>query len=185
MTTQTTAPKYRTITLTDRVPVRIREDLWPQIAHGNWGDNAAIPSQSNRGCDIRVRQHADGRAIVYATSWSQWQGARGWSGGELLAPGDDIPAAIRRVGSELNEVAVRECIADLPAERLDTAYTWSTDAASGEIEAADPDGAVRALVQQGEWAAVDSAREQRDIADGAWLTIFEDGLPVFERGTMP
>ena len=114
----TTTPKTRTITLTGRAPVRIREDLWPQIAHGNWGDNASIPSQSNRGCDIRVRKHADGRSIVYATRWSQWQGERSWSGGELLAAGDDIPAAIERVGSELSPTAVRECIADLPAESL-------------------------------------------------------------------
>ena len=112
--------KVRTITLTGRAPVRIREDQWPQIAHGNWGDNAAIPSQSNRGCDIRVRQHADGRAVVYATSWTQWQGERGWSGGELLSAGADIATAIERVAEEggLSDVAVRECIADLPAEEL-------------------------------------------------------------------
>ncbi len=110
--------KYRTITLTDRAPVRIREELWPQIAHGNWGDNAAIPQQSNRGCDIRVRQHANGRAIVYAKSWSQWQGERGWSGGELLAAGEDIPAAIQRVGADISHLAVRECIADLPAQEI-------------------------------------------------------------------
>lgn len=110
--------KHRTITLTGRAPVKIREDQWPQIAHGSWGDNAAIPSQSNRGCDIRVRQHADGRAIVYATKWSQWQGEREWSGGELLDAGADIPAAVERVGENLNEEVVRECIADMPAQEL-------------------------------------------------------------------
>lgn len=110
--------KTRTITLTDRAPVRIRESEWPQIAHGNWGDNASIPSQSNRGCDLRVRQHADGRAIVYGVSWSQWRGESGWSGGELLGAGADIVAAIRRVGEALNESVIRECIANLPAVQL-------------------------------------------------------------------
>ncbi len=118
MTSNTTAPKIRTVTLTDHAPVRIREDLWPQIAHGNWCDNPAIPFQANRGGDIRVRQHADGRAVVYATAWSKWQGERDWSGGELLAAGEDIIAAIRRVGAELHDSAVRDCIADLPAVEI-------------------------------------------------------------------
>jgi len=62
-------------------------------------------------------------------------------------------------------------------------YTYRTDATHGEVEAADVDAALAALVEQREWAT--GAREQRDIADGAWLTIFdEDGVPVLRRGTM-
>ena len=117
---ETITAKTRTITLTDAQPVKIIEHQWPEIAHGNWGDNPAIPSQSNRGADIRVRQHADGRAIVYGTRWSRWQGEGGRAGGEMLDAGADIVAAIRRVAEDvgISEVAVRECIADLPAVEI-------------------------------------------------------------------
>lgn len=108
--------KYRTITLTDRAPVKIRENEWPIIAQGEWYDSH-IHSQANREHHIKVRQHEDGRAIVYGVTHSSWQGARGWAGGELLAADDDIVAAIKRVGSDgdIDEIAIRECIADLPA----------------------------------------------------------------------
>lgn len=112
----TTAPKRRTITLTGRPPVRILESAWPIIAHGEWTDNPRIPQQANATEDVRVRQHADGRAIVYGVTWSAWQGSIGWSGGELLAPGADLPSAIERVAADggMHESVARECIADLP-----------------------------------------------------------------------
>lgn len=65
-------------------------------------------------------------------------------------------------------------------------FAWRTDAASGEIEAVDADAAVEKLIAQNEWAALDSAREEREIADGAWLTIFDaGGLSILTRGQMP
>lgn len=64
-------------------------------------------------------------------------------------------------------------------------YTWRTDAASGEVKAADELSAVCELIKQREWAGLDSDREAREIANGAWLTIFEDGLPILSRGQMP
>lgn len=63
-------------------------------------------------------------------------------------------------------------------------YTWRTDAASGEIHATNEHAARAELVRQGEWAA--GTREEADIADGAWLTIFDaDSVPVLTRGVMP
>ena len=117
----TTDTKIRTITLTGRPPVRISEAAWPQIAKGEWCDDPAIPIQANSGCDIRVRQHADGRAIVHGRRWSRWEGARPWCGGELLPAGADIAASIERVGraGDMNESVARDCIADLPAEVLE------------------------------------------------------------------
>ncbi len=50
-------------------------------------------------------------------------------------------------------------------------YTWNTDAASGTVTADDIDAALEQLVVQGEWAEPESAREQRDIANGAFLII--------------
>lgn len=73
-----------------------------------------------------------------------------------------------------------------PQDEVSTyAYRWRTDAAWGDIEATDPSDALRKLQEQREWAENPEA-EARDIADGAWLTIFDpDGVPVLRRGTMP
>ena len=50
-------------------------------------------------------------------------------------------------------------------------YEWSTDAASGTIEADDIDAVVKQLIAENEWAELDSPRERRDIADSAFLII--------------
>lgn len=65
-----------------------------------------------------------------------------------------------------------------------TTYQFRSDAASGQIEAKTANAALAKLIAQNEWAS--GKREQRDIADGAWLTIFDaDGVPVLTRGVMP
>ena len=116
--------KSRTITLTDRAPVRIVEDEWPQIAIGDYRPGAVhngtpVPDYETDRYTIRVRRHADGRAIVYgvvdaATAWTH---TADWSGGEVVDADADIAAAVRRVGrdGEMPDRVVRECIADLPA----------------------------------------------------------------------
>ena len=64
-----------------------------------------------------------------------------------------------------------------------TTYQFRTDVAHGEVEAKTVKAALAKLIEQGEWAQ--GAREERDIADGAWLTIFDaEGIPVLRRGTM-
>ncbi len=115
----TSKPNYRTITLFDRQPVRIRVDDWAQIASAKDWDNQ-YEFQANRTWNLRVRQHADGRAVVYGTYSTQFQGERDRAGGELLANGADIAAAIRRVGERMQFGAdlIDECIADLPAQAL-------------------------------------------------------------------
>ena len=131
--------KTRTITLTDRAPVKIQDDEWPVIAHGSYSDfDNGYEFQANRTwkLSIRVRRHADGRAIVYGVYdySTAFQGERGFAAraGKLLSAGDDIVGAIRTVGRTIAEeaegaghefgahvaVAVRECIADLPAEPI-------------------------------------------------------------------
>ena len=133
MSTMSTTPKTRTITLTGRPPVKIREDQWPIVAQGAYSN--ARP-QSTRTVEIwlRVRRHTDGRAIVYAgyTYESLWQGEEQLRVrvGDLIGPGDDLVRAIQRVGGELADRIEDEpgaqrlrdvidaCIADLPAEEL-------------------------------------------------------------------
>lgn len=148
--TATKTPKTRTITLTDRAPVKIREDEWPTIASAK-GDSYAGNDYGRRQqalaqgeCDeysLRVRQHADGRTLVYAvldaaiSEWHQPACGESHKGGELLTPSGDgelrpddgrvvpdveIASAIRRVGSDcgIPESVIRECVADLPAEEI-------------------------------------------------------------------
>lgn len=125
----------RTITLTDRRPVSIDEADWPIVAKATGdtysGADYARHQQARAQGEIdeysvRVRQHADGRAIVYAvvlaaaSVWHQPAGGIDHRGGVLLDSGADIAAAIRAVGEAAGIPAhtIAECIADLPAESI-------------------------------------------------------------------
>jgi len=125
--------KTRTITLTGRRPVTIDEDEWPVIAKTS-GDNydGTDPARhwqaSDRGeideYSLRVRQHEDGRAIVYGTYAESWHsGHEGLThAGYVVTPDKNhtIEHAIQQTGTDLGVPAqlVADCIADLPAERL-------------------------------------------------------------------
>lgn len=127
----TTTPKTRTITLTARRPVQIREDEWPEIASAT-GDSYASRDYSryqqalSQGeldrYSLRVRQHTDGRAIVYGVldAATAWTGSEDYRGGELLPAGADLAAALRRVGESchLPDSIIREAVAALPAETI-------------------------------------------------------------------
>lgn len=128
----------RTITLTDRPPVVIEEDNWPMIASATYHDyDGQYDFQSFRHWRgfIGVRQHADGRAIVYATCSAEGCGSSSTheyrlKGGELLAAPtmEDIIAAIHEIHRAIagREDGIHEswagladeCIAALPAEEL-------------------------------------------------------------------
>jgi hypothetical protein len=127
--------KTITIILSARRPVKIRVDEWPEIAHAagdsySGGDPSQYQQALNRGeCDeyhLRVRQHADGRALVYGElnaapfAWGEPAKGEDRRGGVLLDVDDDLIAAIRGVGEEcqLPDHVIRECIANLPAEEI-------------------------------------------------------------------
>jgi hypothetical protein len=116
MATQENA-KLRTITLTDRAPVRVREDRWPVIAEA-LAYNDTIVSQATRSWTLKVRRHADGRSIVYGVFKTAFRHEHDWRGGELLHGKDELIAAIRRVGARFPEHVVDECIANLPPEEI-------------------------------------------------------------------
>jgi hypothetical protein len=148
MTAQKDNP-HLTITLTGRNPVKIKKDDWPIIADAEdyWYDGQ-VEFQANRRkkCKLVVRQHADGRTLVYGiyTYQTNFQSERGYDvrGGELLTVdgvssenvGDCkvIAGAIQRVGQwmiehlpsdrqdddEAFDRVIHDCIADLPAEEL-------------------------------------------------------------------
>lgn len=119
----TTAPKTRTITLTGRPPVRVSEDVWPIIASARRHDGK-VECQANHCWYLTVRQHADGRTIVYASeqagSGGVYQGYEGATAGEVLDAGQDVASAIIRVGTDArcSRAMIDDCIADLPAEDL-------------------------------------------------------------------
>lgn len=123
--------KTRTITLTDHPPVLIREDEWPEIASCKDDSFAeADPGRHGQALNqgeltewtLRVRRHADGRALVYGVvTVPGWRSdLSDWRGGELLDSDADVAATIRRVGQdgEIPDHVIRECVADLPAQEL-------------------------------------------------------------------
>lgn len=110
--------KTRTITLSNRPPVKVREDEWPLVASSLDYDNE-FEFQANSKWRLKVRRHADGRAIVYGT-YDTALHEPNVSAGELLSADEDVVAAIRRVGEEIgaSDPTIRRCIADLPAEEI-------------------------------------------------------------------
>jgi hypothetical protein len=136
----------RTITLTDRPPVVIEEDNWPVIASAKDSEHdGQVECQANRKSKwgLYVRQHADGRTLVYAiydycTNWSNSrdisirQGVmlNSWALREAKDDAAAIVAAIKDLGDDMMlcerhegdearwGTLVDQCIADLPAEEL-------------------------------------------------------------------
>ena len=126
-----------TITLTHQPPVRIKKSDWPigAEARDEWHDGE-VRSRANIQVDwkLTVRQHVDGRFIVYGIYkyTSQWANDRGYNvrGGEKYLAGADIPEAIGHVGAWMADqehrgddasrwkMLVNHCTADLPAEEL-------------------------------------------------------------------
>lgn len=101
--------KQRTITLTGRSPVKIHEDEWPVIAHAKAED----PTHRYT---LIARRHADGRHLVYGVADARdWKAHQSWRGGEIVDAGADLVATIRRVGVDLPERVVHDCLAALPA----------------------------------------------------------------------
>ena len=119
--------KKITIKLSERAPVTIAAKEWPIVARGSWfsGEHEC---QANEEAFVRIRQHADGRAVVYGLRDRGPGGMplsyRGTSAGYLLnanASSDEIVRAIRRVAGVLGHdlaFLADETIADLPAEAL-------------------------------------------------------------------
>jgi hypothetical protein len=124
----------KTIALTGKAPVKIRMADWPIIAHGRREDfDGHHRHQANQASnlDIVVRQHFDGRSLVYGVYAYESNFERSLGSlhraGYVIEVGGDIAAAIQRVGADLiargvNVVTARdvvdECIANLPAQEL-------------------------------------------------------------------
>lgn len=125
-------PKIITVVMSDRPPLKIDLNKWPLVAGAEWFDSEH-KCQANRERAIRVREHADGRRLVYGFFDSAWSTERMRQAGFLIAPsnrdatdGTKMPdeketvRAIRRVAGIIGDDGLGdECIADLPAEELE------------------------------------------------------------------
>ena len=96
----------RTIPLTDESPLSIQDDDWPSIAH------ALIEYESGK-CWLRVRQHADGRVLVYGLNTVRDMRA----GGQIFAAGSNLAHAIASVGQTIvaSDECIMRCISALPS----------------------------------------------------------------------
>jgi hypothetical protein len=126
----TTTEKLK-ITMSERRPLSIVKADWPRVAHGE-AHSGQYDFQAFDGARISVRQHADGRTIVYGFA-GDWEGGgrperENREAGYLLAADDDVVRAIHRVAGvlagtgcvgEMAHTAARRCIADLPDEEVD------------------------------------------------------------------
>lgn len=130
-----------TVVLTDRPPVKVAENAWPILSEStaSWHDgDAACTANRKSAWSLAVRQHADGRALVYGsyehTTWHESERDYHVRRGVLLPPGTgaiEIVQAIRSVASAIAEAecvevdrsrwqeVAQECIAGMPAEALD------------------------------------------------------------------
>lgn len=106
--------------------MRIKKECWPRIATAFIHDgDQGLACRANRRWRISVRQHADGRCIVYGSYNSSWQHEADLDAGYLLdaseATNEGLVRAIRRVGGviECSDVLVQQAIAALPAEDVD------------------------------------------------------------------
>lgn len=131
--TTTTESKRITIPMSERRPLSIVEADWPLIACAERHDGQ-VECQANHLWVIRVREHVDGRRLVYgwvrAGNGGVYAGWRGSEGGFLVANINDGPLAlrpndeetvraIRRVGGIIEDDKLAdECIGDLPAEEV-------------------------------------------------------------------
>ena len=120
------------IYMSERAPVSIEMSEWSLIASadafGNIsGGPAAIHVQANQEWYIHVRQHQDGRRVVYGENIrgnggmpASWKPSHG---GFLIDADEKSQAetvrAIRRVAGIVGNVYLAdECIAELPADKL-------------------------------------------------------------------
>lgn len=114
------------VALSERPPVLISAKEWPVIAGAkDFSGGSDHACQANEEYWIKVRQHADGRTLVYCRRHrgpgGMHAGYRGAEGGWLLAnpSQSDIIVAIRRCGGIIQDSGVaQDCISDLPAEEL-------------------------------------------------------------------
>lgn len=103
-----------TIVLSGRRPVTIACEDWPLIAQAELG-RYGHPEQH-----LYIREHADGRMLIYGIEKPFDAKAVPAQGGVVLAAGEDVGAAAKWLAERLNfpDVLVDVCLAKLSPEEL-------------------------------------------------------------------
>jgi len=115
----------QTIRLTDRRPIRIKDENWPVIASvSSW--DGQYESQAFKKWKIFVRsfycrqKNNEQRYIVYGWYDSAWQGDDSITSGYVIDNEKDLISTIKLVCSEIgDESLARSCINDLPSEEIE------------------------------------------------------------------
>lgn len=116
------------IRMSKRAPISIDPNEWPVIASSIWHDGH-VEVQANNIRKIKVREHKNGRRIVYgfqhAGNGGQFAGTRNPFGGFLIEAIDGHPdeaetiRTIERIGEIVgDDDLANECIADMPLEEV-------------------------------------------------------------------
>lgn len=142
----TTEKKTITITMSETAPVEVDPEQWPVIASASTHDGK-VECQANTEWVIKVREHADGRRLVYgsqsAGNGGQYAGYRGKDAGYLISVDTQVEGhgspddmrhayaardkvreeqtirAIRRVAGVIGDEDLgAECVGDLPAQEI-------------------------------------------------------------------
>lgn len=111
--------KKLTIRLSNRAPVKITESEWEIIGTAN-DFEGEHEFQSNRKWRLKVRQHADGRVLVYGHKSSNYQNEGDIHAGYLLVNDKQLVESIRQVADEIGSEPqlARECVGSLPATEI-------------------------------------------------------------------
>jgi hypothetical protein len=113
-----------TITLTGRAPISITKTEWPILAIGKIFDGPKEDESKNIRCTT-VREHEDGRVIVYSW-WKSKETGIPWTRGGIITerPVSDeeivqyIKDVTRNVLSEEHMDVAERCIANMPPEEV-------------------------------------------------------------------
>ena len=110
--------RFRIVAMTDRPSISITDVEWPVIASARWHDTP-LPSQANCRHTMFVREHEDGRRLVYGVAEGFWPGAIKMRAGYLTDVAGTVEA-IHRVAEAIGAAdhLADECIAGLPTEVL-------------------------------------------------------------------
>jgi hypothetical protein len=105
------------VTVSGLPPVRIQTERWPVIAHAQCS-NAAFKFQDGHMGHLAVRQHSDGRTLVYGVLEIRTPEKHERQAGRLLPAGADISQALEEVchDLEMNSEIVWACLAHVPVE---------------------------------------------------------------------
>lgn len=123
MATTTTTKRIK-VALSDEAPVSINPEEWPIVAEASRWSGGGAECQANETLWLKVREHADGRRIIYGRRDSGPGGMpigyRGAHAGFVLAADEQDRTArtVRRVDGVIGGELADECIAALPARDL-------------------------------------------------------------------